>query len=279
MADLVQNRIEEDLLTPERLELFLDSLLRKGRQEATIVSYRSTLLPLCGILPGGQLEPDIWDKWKARMESQGLQPTTINKSLSALNSYLKYIGRRSWCGDSFIPTEQKPQLKLTRTEYRRLLSAARLMEKDKAYLLIKLMGSFGVELKDLPNVTVAAVKSGTIPRRSGESIALTSEMRSELLAYLRRKGIKDGLVFRTASGMVLDRKNVHWLMNFVWATAQVAEEKVSPGRCSGCISRLVPRSMGALFCRQNGTFSSSSSPSSASSAGKRKKWRGFPDCY
>lgn len=45
MVDLVQNRIEEDLLTPERLELFLDSLLRKGRQEATIVSYRSTLLP------------------------------------------------------------------------------------------------------------------------------------------------------------------------------------------------------------------------------------------
>ena len=45
MADLVQNRIEEDLLTPERLELFLDSLLRKGRQETTIVRYRSTLLP------------------------------------------------------------------------------------------------------------------------------------------------------------------------------------------------------------------------------------------
>lgn len=162
------------------------------------------------------------------MESQGLQPTTINKSLSALNSYLKYIGRRSWCGDSFIPTEQKPQPELSRTEYRRLLSAARLMEKDKAYLLIKLMGSFGAELKDLPNVTVEAVKSGTIPRRSGESIVLTSEMRAELLAYIRRKGIKDGLVFRTASGRVLDRKNVHWLMNSVCATAQVAEEKVSP---------------------------------------------------
>lgn len=228
MADLVQNRIEEDLLTPERLELFLDSLLRKGRQETTIVRYRSTLLPLRGILLVGQLEPDIWDKWKARMESQGLQPTTINKSLSALNSYLKYIGRRSWCGDSFIPTEQKPQPELSRTEYRRLLSAARLMEKDKAYLLIKLMGSFGAELKDLPNVTVEAVKSGTIPRRSGESIVLTSEMRAELLAYIRRKGIKDGLVFRTASGRVLDRKNVHWLMNSVCATAQVAEEKVSP---------------------------------------------------
>ena len=84
------------------------------------------------------------------------------------------------------------------------------------------------ELKDLPNVTVEAVKSGTIPRRSGESIVLTSEMRAELLAYIRRKGIKDGLVFRTASGRVLDRKNVHWLMNSVCATAQVAEEKVSP---------------------------------------------------
>lgn len=219
-----------ELLTPEKIEDFIKALQRKGRSEETQETYRRVLESLYVFLQGRRLSPSVWEEWKQDMQGQGLQPKTINQRLSVYNSYLRCIGHKDWCGGEFLPAPEKPQPELTRNEYRRLLSAARQLEKEKAYLLIKLMGGFGITLQELPQLTVKTVETGEISRARQRPVRLPKALQEELAAYARQKGVKDGPVFQTAAGNPIDRTSIYHLVRSVSAAAIVEPAKASP-RC------------------------------------------------
>ena len=95
------------------------------------------------------------------------------------------------------------QPELTRTEYLRLLTTARALDKERLYLLVKLFGCTGIPVQELPRVTVAALSERCITVRSSGTVQLLhlpDFLRKELQAYARREGIASGPLFRTKSG-------------------------------------------------------------------------------
>ncbi len=123
---------------------------------------------------------------------------------------------------------------LTRNEYLRLLQTAKVLNKERTYLIIKTLCCVGLKINELCQVTVEAAKAGQVvisqhdqPKRSA---AIPNVLKGELLDYASRNDIVSGSIFVTKSGKQLNRSNVWHDIQFVCAEAHVPEEKANP-RC------------------------------------------------
>ncbi len=187
--------ISEDviLLDDTLTETFLTDLQSRGRTEETLKCYRNSLGKLCGFLPGRRLSHEAMRRWPEALREQGYCPSTINSAVSAANSLLAFCGRRGWqVMPSPLPETEQPEL--TREEYLRLLQTARILEKERPYLLVKLLGTTGLPVHLLDEVTVSAVQAGGLPEYD---MLLYGSLRRELLDFAGREGILSGPIFVT----------------------------------------------------------------------------------
>ena len=125
------------------------------------------------------------------------------------------------------------QPELTRNEYLRLLSAARQLGKERTYLLVKTFAVLGLNVQELPCLTVEAVREGRLPAQSGRAkspAAIPSCLREELLNYARQEYIASGPIFLTRTGRTINRTAVTACVQSLAPAAQVAPEKCNP-RC------------------------------------------------
>lgn len=132
-----------------------------------------------------------------------------------------------------LESADEPQLELTRSEYLRLLSAARSLDREQAYLLVKVFGNSDLPVRELSRLTVEAAKAGmiSISRRSAkEIIRFPNSVCRELLDYAERQGIQSGSIFLTRAGKLIDRTYAAQSIRGLCPTAQVPEEKGSPRR-------------------------------------------------
>lgn len=220
----------------EKIDEFLDWLAEKGRGKTSLESYRRKLMELYRYLPDEKyIDGETGLQWKNYLEERGLKPTTINTRMSVLNSFLQYIGHREWQIGDFNRKKENVQPQLSRTEYLRLLSAAKQLGKEKSYLLIKTLGGDGMRIQELPQLTVEAVSRGMVEleyhnARQKRVMHLPDGLKEELLDYARREGIKEGPVFGTPEGRPMARSSVNYFISLVSHDAQVEEEKANP-RC------------------------------------------------
>ena len=167
------------------------------------------------------------------LREQGYCPSTVNSAVSAANSLLAFCGKRGWqVMPSPLPETEQPEL--SRREYLRLLQTARILEKERAYLLVKLLGTTGLPVHLLPEVTVEAVGSGRLPACD---MALCGSLKEELLAFAAREGISAGPVFVTRRGTPVGRTTVTALIQ-----ALSHDARVEPGKCT-------PRCLRKLYLR------------------------------
>ena len=220
-------------LSPEGIEAFLDQLRRKGRSGGTVEKYRHDLTALYEFLPEEKrLDKYMLPTWQTWMTEQGYALRTVNSRLSAANSFVAYIGRR----DLQVLSLERPedtQPELTRQEYLRLLSTAKALGKERLYLLIKLFGTVGVPMQELPAVTVESVKSGGIVRKA-EVYRVPGSLQKELLSFAKRSGIASGPLFLSKTGQPLRRTYVTDSIRNLCEDARVAPEKANPR----CLQRL-----------------------------------------
>ena len=149
-------------MTENDIMSFLQSIKDNGKTDGTIEEYKNSLHILYRFLPDEkQIGPDTLRQWRESMLEQ-YSIRTINARISAANSFLLYFGRRDIILLKQLKAEDTPQPELTRREYLRLLQAAKLLGKERSYLLIKLFACTGITAKDVGKVTVETVKSGRI---------------------------------------------------------------------------------------------------------------------
>ena len=233
------------ILTPELTEAFLDSLRGKGCAEETISTYRRELAALSGFLPEDKrLRRGTLAAWRNALLEQGLAPRTANQYLAAANSLLEYCGRRELQTKPVKPAKDI-QPELTRTEYLRLLQTARVLGRERVYLLVKLFGSTGLPVQGLSRITVEAVRAGQVtvsPSGVAQIVRIPACLRGELLDYARRSGLSSGPMFRTREGRPLDRTNATEMIRALCRAAQVAEEKGTPR----CLKKLYRTTMAGI---------------------------------
>ncbi len=220
-------------LTPESIEQFLAS--REGRYpKETQSKYRQVMQRLYQQLGSQkQIGPTTLAEWRDQLLGEGAAPNTINAYLSVANAYLDHVGHRECQLTERVPVERQPSPELTRSEYLRLLSTARLLGKERLYLIIKGLVCTGLPLPELLTLTVETAQQGKVVCRVGgakQLVRLPESLRAEFLSYAQREGRGTGLVFATRSGGPVDRANIHRELQQLCAEARVSPEKGTP-RC------------------------------------------------
>lgn len=149
----------EVCLTPEAMDAYLDTLRQQGRSADTLAAYRRSIYGLYRSLPPDKrVGRGTLDRWRETLEDQGYLPRTINVRLAAANGLMTYLGHRELQATAALPPPaegERPEL--TRGEYLRLLSTARVLEKERLYLLVKVFGSTGLSVGELPRLTAEAL--------------------------------------------------------------------------------------------------------------------------
>ena len=225
-------------LTQGDLEAYLDDLSRRGRAAGTVETYRRNIYALYHDLPADKtVRPGMLAQWQKDLLEEGYSPRTVNARMSAANGLMAFLGRRELQSVGSLEASGV-QPELTRTEYLRLLTTARALDKERLYLLVKLFGSTGLPVQELPRITVEALaRPGPVTVRSSgtlQALHLPDFLRRELLSYARREGIASGPLFRTRSGKPMGRTVVTDSLKQLCRDARVPEEKANPR----CLKRL-----------------------------------------
>ena len=228
--------MKEILLTEEKMDVFLQWLQEEKKRTAeTIQEYRHTLVQFRAFLsPDFLIRQDSLIRWQQEMEKEGiLAKRTVNRRTSAVNAFLSYLGERNWQAPLLIVDQQKSDARLTRSEYLRLLQAAKVQGKERIYFMMKVLCILGLQVREMPQLTVELVKAGhgDIGDRSRKRmLRLPKSLQTELLDFCRRQGLRTGPIFVTRNGNQLHRTSVNLSMKQLCEDARVAQEKATP-RC------------------------------------------------
>lgn len=235
-TNMIRRRHKREVpLTPESIDGYLEYLRSAGRTEGTLETYRQRLGQLYQALPedSKSIRRDTLIWWREKLVEDGRSAAGINQYIIVINGYLGYMGARDFQVIDRLEGDDKPVPDLTRNEYLRLLSAARILGREQTYLLVKVFGNSDLPLQELPSLTVEAARAGMIRvvhRCSSDIIRFPNALCQELLDYARRRGIRSGPIFPTRTGNLIARSNVTAAIRQLCAAAQVPEEKGSP-RC------------------------------------------------
>lgn len=172
------------------------------------------------------------------------QLTSANSMLTALNGYLRFLGRSDCCVRLYriqrqIFTEEEKEL--TRKEYDRLVKAADRAGNERLSCILQTMASTGIRVGELSCITAEALKRqmAVIDCKGKERrIPLSRALVQLLSEYCRHRGIRSGCVFVTRSGRPMDRRNVWAEMKGLCRPAGVAPSKVFPHNLRHLFARL-----------------------------------------
>ena len=138
-------------LSMETIRAYLADLSGRGRRKGTVQMYSAKLRALYDYLPPDkQISRGTLAAWRAFLLEAGYSPSTVNTHLSAANGLMEYMGRRDLQLVGQLEADKGLQPELSRVEYLRLLQAARILEKERTYLLVKIFALAGIRVGELP---------------------------------------------------------------------------------------------------------------------------------
>ena len=219
----------------EDIEGFINHMLNSGFKRGTVKQYQYCLNRFYTDLSEDKtVYANSIDSWRDKMLAEGFAPRTINTTISAVHRLLGYLGRRDLQTTERAKTQEPEVPELSRAEYLRMLSTAKNLGKEKAYLLTKVFASMVLPVQELKLLTVEAVKKGVIelPAFGGkvEELNIPTGLQQELLSYASRKYIATGPIFQTRDGKPMWRTNVTFVIGNLCEEARVPVEKGNP-RC------------------------------------------------
>lgn len=234
MANAQKRESSYYVLTRSDIDLYLQDVASRGCKQGTLENYRRSLLNFFDWLPEGkrvsrekvyEYQEYLIGKYTSR---------TVNMKMTAINGILGFLDLREYQSTvkaSVDDTAIQPEL--SRNEYLRMLSAAKAIDDERLYLIIKLFGTTGIAVQEFDKVTVEAVRSGTIvtfPNRNRLALRIPACVQSELLEYAKEKGVKSGPIFLTREGRPLGRTTLSNMVPHIARYAKVEENKCTP-RC------------------------------------------------
>lgn len=222
-------------LTQEQINAFLSHQQNdKNCAKGTADRYRQNLTMLYNALPKDKrIRRDTLVKWRKQLLEEGYAVRTVNVCISAANSLLNFMGLREFQLMEHIKPQLKARPELTRAEYLRMLQTARILRKERVYLLIKLFATTGLSVQKLTCVTVEAALKGEI-EAPPDRLPIPACLQTELLDFVDKNGPNEGPMFVTRDGKPLCRTNVSSSIRQLCIAAQVPPEKGNPV----CLKRL-----------------------------------------
>jgi integrase len=219
-------------VTEELAAAWAAHLTREERAPATVEKYLRDARAFAAWLGGVPATQESAAAYK-RSLAETRAPAGVNAAVAALNGFFAFLG---------LPVRLKPlkvqrktwldaEKELTKAEYERLLAAARRDGNERLNLLMQTVCATGIRVSELRFITAEAARAGlAVVANKGKTrtILIPQKLKSALLAYAKKRGIRSGCIFVTKSGKPLDRRNVWADMKALCEKAGVAPGKVFP---------------------------------------------------
>lgn len=224
---------KEIILSDKLIDKFVNYLREQEKSKSTICSYKREILALQIFLDDRALSKDILLSYKAMLTAQ-YSPSTCNVTISALNSFLRYIGRE----DLFVkPLRIQKQIfenqnkELSKKDYNKLVRAAIINGDERTALAIQTICATGIRVSELKYITTESLKNGqahVYNKGKNRVIFIPKSLIQMLKKYVVNRNIDSGPIFVTRSGKCLDRSNLWKSMKQLCVTAGVKSSKVYP---------------------------------------------------
>ncbi len=221
-------------LTAKEISAYSQHLLAEERSIGTIEKYLRDAKAFSYWLNGKAVTKELAMKWKSYLLSRNYAPATVNGMLSSLNGLFRFLGWNE-CRVRFLKIQRKlfqdTRRELTKTEYQRLLTAAKETGRDRLGLLIETICATGIRVSEVKYITVEAAQNRRTQiflKGKIRVILLPRKLCRKLLSYAKAKKIPSGKIFLTRKGQELDRRQIWAEMKKLCNTAKVASSKVFP---------------------------------------------------
>ncbi len=222
------------ILNTETIELFKKHLMSEEKSQNTIEKYIRDISAFARYLGVEFISKEKAIAYKQELIIKGYAVRSINSVIASLNSLFDYLNRTD-CKlksikiqrQSFCSEEQE----LTKSEYIRLLNAAKSKGNERLNLVIQTICGTGIRVSELQFITVDAVRKGEATvslKGKTRSVFIIKELQKKLFRYIAEQKIKNGAIFVTRSGKPMSRTNIWREMKNLCERAGVNPNKVFP---------------------------------------------------
>jgi len=221
------------LITQKLIEEFKNFLISDEKSDATVDKYIRDIRAFAEWQSERNVDKTAVLEYKAYLV-ENYKPASVNSVISSLNSFFVY---NEWYDCKVKSLKIQKQIfasndkELTKTEYERLLDAARSKKNERLYLLMQTICSTGIRVSELRFITVTAVNSGVANincKGKLRQVFLPKALCKILIRYMKEQKIKNGSVFVSRTGKPLDRSNIWSDMKKLCESAGVSKDKVFP---------------------------------------------------
>lgn len=220
-------------ITEKQIQKFRKYLVNEEKSDATIEKYIRDVTAFVKWLGGEIPCKERVIQYKERLIAQ-YKTASVNSILSSLNMFFEYADWHKMKVKT-LKTQRKifadKSKELTKTEYERLLTAAKDRKNEKLYYLIQTIASTGLRVSEIKFITFEAIKRRqAIINCKGKirQVFLPKKLCIILQKYALKQGIKSGSIFVTRTGTPLDRSNIWRMLKELCESAGVSKEKVFP---------------------------------------------------
>jgi len=241
----IYHKIMSNLALKDALNLFTDTLSKKGKSINTIVAYKGDINQLIIFLGKKQIASvesiglkEIED-FKKDLTENGYTAKSVSRKLNSIKnffSFLKDEGKITLDPSTEVkhPKYENDIPKILKPiEYRSLRDACR--NDIRATAIVELMLQAGLRIKEIESLKIDDINENEIVIESYEShsqreVPLNNSAKSALKRYLdevRANNSKNKNVFITKTGRVLLARNIRSLLNRYFNKADIKGIKVN----------------------------------------------------
>ena len=221
-------------LTNDIIISFKEYLIDNDKSVYTIDKYIRDVMKFKEYACDCEIVKETAGEYKNYLVRGGYSVRSINSMLSSVNALFEFLDRHDLKVKTikmqrsvYCPEDKE----LTRTEYQRLCTAAKMKKNNRLELIIETVCSTGIRIGELKYITVESAKMGeAVVTLKGKTryVFIPKELKRKLLRYASEQKIKSGMIFVTRTGKAVNRTNVWRDMKNLCKDAGVKPEKVFP---------------------------------------------------
>lgn len=223
----------EKIITDKILIRYERQLINDEKSQNTVKKYMRDIHYFADFIQDRPIDKSLALAYKAQLKTK-YATASANSMIAALNSFLRFAGCHDCCVKQFKVQKKtycSEETELSKSEYLSLVKAAEDKKNERLSLLIQTICSTGIRVSEVSFITVEAIKRGeAIVTCKGKTrkVFIVSALRKKLLNYVRKYGIKSGMVFVTKKRKPLNRSNIWREMKELCKKAGVSPNKVFP---------------------------------------------------
>ena len=225
--------MNERVVTKALAEKFRAYLYEEEKSENTIEKYLRDVRFFAENVGNKKLHKSDVLEYKHTL-CQRYAPRSVNSVISSLNAFFMFA---EWYELKIKTLKIQKQIfadkkrELEKSEYEKLLTAAKDKKNERLYYLMLTIASTGLRVSEIRYVTVDAVKNGeAVINCKGKirQVFLPKKLCVMLQSYVKSPGIKSGSVFVSKNGNPLNRCNIWKMLKLLCESANVDKSKVFP---------------------------------------------------